>query len=88
MVCKGKLPEGGRKIGGKGNGCPDGLEIYSAAHYLTITGQRLPSAPPDVNERTMELHQVHVAVFGEQKAPQAATAGRPCRTCKGCQYQP
>ena len=65
VVCGGKLPKGRRKIGGKGNGCPDGLEMYSAGHYLTITGQRLPESPATVRDCDGELTALHVAVFGK-----------------------
>jgi len=75
IVCKGKLPEGRRKIGGKGNGCPDGVEMYATSHYLTITGQRLPEAPAAVNDCTEKLAALHLAVFGQAapKPPAAAT---------------
>ncbi len=65
IICRGELPEGRRKIGGKGNGCPDGLEMYSAAHYLTVTGQRMPAAPAAVNDCTEKLAALHLAVFGK-----------------------
>ncbi len=73
FVCKGKLPEGRRKIGGKSNGCPDGLEVYSGAHYVTITGHRLPEAPAAINDCTAALEQLHAAVFG-RPAPKPAAA--------------
>ena len=68
IICRGSLPEGRRKIGGKGNGCPDGLEMYAHAHYLTITGQRLPEAPATVTDCTEKLVALHAAVFGKAEA--------------------
>ena len=65
IVCRGSLPEGRRKIGGKGNCCPDGLEMYSAVHYLTITGQRLTEAPVMVTDCTEKLAALHSTVFGK-----------------------
>jgi hypothetical protein len=74
IVCKGKLPEGRRKIGGKGNGCPDGVEMYATSHYLTITGQRLPEAPAAVNDCTEKLAALHLAVFGRPDPKPPAVA--------------
>jgi hypothetical protein len=74
IICRGKLPEGRRKIGGKGNGCPDGLEMYSAAHYLTVTGQRMPAAPGAVNDCTEKLAALHAAVFGRSDPKPAVIA--------------
>ena len=67
IVCKGALPAGRRKIGGKGNGCPDGLELYAANHYLTITGQKVAEAPVNVNDCNGQLASLHAAVFGPLK---------------------
>jgi primase-polymerase (primpol)-like protein len=75
IVCKGSLPEGRRKIGGKGNGCPDGFEMYSALHYLTITGQRLTEAPPTVTDCTEKLAALHAAVFGKVELRPATIPG-------------
>jgi len=73
-ICRGILPKGRRKIGGKGNGCPDGLEMYEADHYLTITGARLPGAPSTIGECNGELSVLHAAVFGAAKqAPETQT---------------
>ena len=69
LFCIGDVPKDGSKIGGKGSGCPDGLEIYKARRYATITGQRVPSAPPTVNTCSGKLDNLHVAVFGEQQKP-------------------
>ena len=74
IVCVGKLPEGRRKIGGKGNGCPDGVEMYSQTHYLTLTGQKLPNAPSSVNERTAALTRPHATVFGLPTSKPASMA--------------
>ncbi len=74
IVCGGKLPEGRRKIGGKGNGCPDGVELYSQAHYLTLTGQKLPGVPSAINERTVALATLHAAVFGSPTPKPASVA--------------
>ena len=74
IVCWGKLPEGRRKIGGKGNGCPDGVELYSQAHYLTLTGQKLPGVPSAINERTVALATLHAAVFGSPTPKPASVA--------------
>jgi primase-polymerase (primpol)-like protein len=68
IICRGKLPDGRRKIGGKGNGCPDGLEMYSAAHYCTLTGQQLPDAPAVLCDCTEKLAALHLAVFGPPAA--------------------
>ena len=67
IICRGELPEGRRKIGGKGDGCSDGVEMYSAAHYLTITGQRLPEAPATIRDCTEKLAALHAAVFGQRR---------------------
>jgi hypothetical protein len=77
IVCKGSLPKGRRKIGGKGNGCPDGFEAYSHAHYLTITGQRLAEAPAAVADCTEKLAALHAAVFGKVESKPAAAVPGP-----------
>ena len=76
IICRGSLPEGRRKIGGKSNRCPDGLEMYSAAHYLTLTGHKLPDAPTTVVDCTVALAELHRAVFGsaEPNSPADGTA--------------
>ena len=51
--------------------------MYSDAHYLTITGQRLPTAPEAVSDCTEKLAALHAAVFGQSSPkPTAATTGR------------
>jgi len=80
VIVQGKLPKGKRKIGGKGNGCSDGLELYDEAHYLTITGQRLPASPATIQERTEVLHRLHTLVFGVPRpasAPPTSTGTAP-----------
>jgi len=75
MICRGKLPEGRRKIGGKANTCPDGLEMYSAAHYLTITGRKLPECPDTLADATEALAALHLAAFGRPEPKPAAAPG-------------
>jgi putative DNA primase/helicase len=61
----GDLPEDGRKIGGKGNGCPDGLEMYKANRYSTITGQRIESSPATIDNCNGKLTELWATVFGD-----------------------
>ena len=77
IICRGSLPQGRRVIGGKGELCPDGFEAYDHAHYLTLTGQRLPQAPATIADCTEKLAVVHLAVFGEEKPDPPAAARSP-----------
>ncbi len=80
LICRGSLPEGRRKIGGKGDGCLDGVEMYATSHYLTITGQRLLEAPAAINNCTEKLAILHAAVFGRPAPKPAAVATGHTRT--------
>ena len=77
FVCRGTLPPGRRLIGGKGQLCPDGVEMYSHHHYLTVTGQRLPQAPALVEDCTAGLAALHLAVFGPEAPESPASARGP-----------
>jgi putative DNA primase/helicase len=75
LYCVGELPLKGRKKGGKGSGCPDGIEVYDQAHYATVTGRKLPGSPSTVNDCTGALTELHKNIFGEKKpTPTAASS--------------
>lgn len=53
IICKGKLPKGGRRND------KVGLEMYDSGRFFTITGCILDDAHTDVEERTEEIKQLH-----------------------------
>jgi hypothetical protein len=53
-----------------------GIELYADNRYFTLTGQRLLDAPAEIAERTEELHQLYVMVFGEVEETGRTTRGR------------
>ncbi len=55
VLCDGKLPPGGRKCGD--------IEMYEWRRFFTVTGNRLPSAPSQVERRTEALAALHAEVF-------------------------
>lgn len=56
ILCKGTLPEGGRRKGS--------LEMYSEGKFFAMTGNQLNGTHDTVNERTMELNDVHKKYIG------------------------
>ena len=44
-----------------------GVEMYAGGRYFTVTGHRLPDAPPELAERTAELAELDYLIFGEVK---------------------
>ncbi|SCM82442.1 conserved hypothetical protein [uncultured Sporomusa sp.] len=56
IFCKGLLPKGGRR-----KGC---LEMYSEGKFFAMTGIKLDGLPDTVNERTIEIADVHKEYIG------------------------
>jgi hypothetical protein len=72
VFVRGKLPGGGRKKGGLGEG--DGaIEIYDCNRYLTVTGESLAWSPPTIEQRQGEVEQL-IAEFFKEREPRLATA--------------
>jgi len=61
ILLHGQLPEKCTKVNHSA-----GVEVYGEGRYFTITGQRVPSSPADVNERQHELEWL-LSTFVEQK---------------------
>ncbi len=59
IICMGKLPEGKRR---RGN-----IEAYDNGRYLTITGQRLPSACDYIAVRRQELKTFHTKYLADSE---------------------
>jgi len=57
ILARGVLPTGARRRGS--------VEAYDSGRYFTVTGHRLPDAPPDVADCTRALAAWHAVVFGE-----------------------
>ncbi len=55
VFIRGNLPPGGNKSGHH--------ELYDSHRFFTMTGDRLPSAPPTVEERQAELEALHARLF-------------------------
>jgi hypothetical protein len=70
ILCHGVLPGKRNKIGGKGSDCPDGIEFYKTARYLTITGNRMPASQAGLAECNGSLTDVYRAIFGQDKPDQ------------------
>lgn len=68
IFLRGALPPRGRK---KGH-----VEVYSTARFLTVTGNKLPDVPGNVEERSSELAAFHLETFGPQE-PKPGAAGAP-----------
>lgn len=64
VIAKGALPPGGRRTGK--------VEMYDAARFFTMTGERVPETPADVRECTKELGVLHAEFFGFPEAEDAA----------------
>ncbi len=65
IIAKGKLPRPGQKKGG--------IEVYSASHYLTVTGQKIKSKPATIEscqEAIDWLLETHFRQRGEPKEHQ------------------
>src|ERR1017187_9821166 len=60
IICKGTLPEGRRRMGP--------IEMYDAARFFTVTGERIPRTALTVGERSAELGQLHEALFPAEVA--------------------
>ncbi len=54
-----------------------GYEMYDAARYFTLTGQRLPDCPPTIAERRGEFAAIHREIFTKPKPEKPAA--RPVR---------
>lgn len=63
IFVKGELPPHGRK---KAN-----VEMYSQARFMTITGDSIGGFPDTIEERRIEVLQVHREVFGEPPGAKA-----------------
>jgi len=48
------------------------IEMYDRERFFTVTGQRLPDTPTDVEERQPQYEAVYELVFGGGDAPQSA----------------
>jgi putative DNA primase/helicase len=53
IICKGKLPEGGRRSQ------EYGLEMYDTGRFFTVTGNILDDAHCDVEDRTEQVARIH-----------------------------
>jgi len=72
VILRGRLPAGGRRKGP--------LEMYDSARFFTVTGERVPDTPSDVEHRQAELEALHADTFGAtlaiaEPARSAVTAG-------------
>jgi primase-polymerase (primpol)-like protein len=75
IICKGKLPEGGRK---KGN-----IEIYDKGRYFTVTGNRLDGTPSEINSAQEAIDKLLSSHFTKEVGPQApisSSSPQPCES--------
>jgi primase-polymerase (primpol)-like protein len=70
IVVRGKLPPGSKTRKGR-------IEVYSRAHYFTLTGNRLPGSPTAVWARQDALEGLYEGLFGgdDPKGPGAGQGG-------------
>ena len=68
VICKGKLPPGGRRKGQ--------VEMYDRSRFFVMTGNALPGMRW-VNERTPALAKLHRAIFGAAQEEAGPTEGPP-----------
>ncbi len=66
IICKGRLPEGGRR--------KDGVEMYSEGRYFTMSGNHFPGTPHEVFDRTAELAALHARLFAKPEAARPVPA--------------
>ncbi|QDT69927.1 hypothetical protein MalM25_28710 [Planctomycetes bacterium MalM25] len=54
------------QLSGKNGSHPDGgsIEVYGAGRYFTVTGNKLPGAPAEVNQSDDALHHAHTLAGG------------------------
>lgn len=60
VIVKAMLPLGGRKRGMESGG---GVELYDRLRYMTMTGNRLADTRESIEERGIEIAQVHTTLF-------------------------
>jgi len=53
IMLRGNLPLGGRK------NTANGVEMYDAARFLTLTGNHVPGTPMEINRRIAETQEIH-----------------------------
>ncbi len=71
-IVRGTLPEGRRKIGGKG--LVAGLEMYDGGRFFTLTGHLAPGGQTTITDANGFIAELHGAVFGRHKG---AVANHP-----------
>lgn len=64
IIVRGQLPPKGRRRKGD-------IEMYSESRYFTITGRRLETACPKIEERPSELLALHTRLFGQESNTQS-----------------
>ncbi|MFN9421523.1 MAG: phage/plasmid primase, P4 family [Pirellula sp.] len=53
-----------------------GIEIYDRDRFFTVTGERLPNYPSDINLRQQSLDLVYASVFGGEEPGAAVSSNR------------
>ena len=66
IITKGALPPGRRREGP--------VEMYAEARYFTVTGAHVAGTPVVVEERSVELQELHTALFPPEEASEAVPA--------------
>ncbi|MCD6297980.1 MAG: hypothetical protein J7M30_12595, partial [Deltaproteobacteria bacterium] len=74
IICKGQLPEGGRKR-------PD-IEIYDHGRYFTVTGNHLQGTPQDIRPAQDAINALLASHFKKEKPLQAPRPSSPQRGCE------
>jgi len=64
-----KLPEGRRRR--------NGVEMYDAGRFITVTGNHLAGTPLELKQRTAELAELHRQIFGETTSTAKPAAPEP-----------
>lgn len=63
IITKGRVPSGLKR---------GGIEVYSSGRYFTVTGNRVPGTPEEINERQPQLDALYKRLGGEKKEPAPA----------------
>ncbi|MGD0581204.1 MAG: phage/plasmid primase, P4 family [Bryobacteraceae bacterium] len=64
IILRGTLPAGRRRMGP--------IEMYDQARYFTITGAHIDGTPGSVEERSVELKELHDALYKDDEATENA----------------
>lgn len=75
LITRGKLPGGGKRRGGFGDG--GGVEVYDRLRYFTITGRRFPECDGAIGYADEGLAELYATLSEPKPAPEPAPAPPP-----------